>query len=96
MIRGEILALAVGVAVLIALVVVAVVFLPGLASATVAFFAPGVGLKTAALVSVALSLVVVIVLALTAGDGLIGEIQYMIAAFFIFFLFFTVMIAWIF
>lgn len=96
MIRGEILALAAGVAVLIALAIVAVVFLPGAVGATVAFFAPGVGLRTAALVSVALSIVVVIVLALTAGDGLLGEFQYMVAAFFIFFLFFTVMIAWIF
>jgi len=38
----------------------------------------------------------VAVFAVIAGDGLIGEFQYMVAAFFLFFVFFTVMIAWAF
>lgn len=58
--------------------------------------APGIGLKTAAIISFCLTLLVVVVMAIAAGDGLLGEIQFMFAAFGGFFLISWFMIAWIF
>jgi hypothetical protein len=37
-----------------------------------------------------------LVFAVAAGDGLIGEIQFIIPGFFLFFVFFWLMLAWIF
>ncbi|MGH8543837.1 MAG: hypothetical protein ACREX3_09455 [Gammaproteobacteria bacterium] len=59
-------------------------------------FEPGVGLKSAAVIAFVLTLVVFVVLAIAAGDGLLGELQYMLAAFGGFFLVSWLMIAWIF
>lgn len=58
--------------------------------------APGIGLKTAAIISFCLTLAVMVVMAIAAGDGLLGEIQYMLAAFGGFFVVCWLMIAWIF
>jgi len=58
--------------------------------------APGVGLKTAALISFVMTLVVIVVMAIAAGEGLLGEIQFMIAGFAGFFLVLWLLIAWIF
>lgn len=59
-------------------------------------FSPGLGLKSAAIVASVISIVVLILFAVFAGDGLIGEIQFMIPGFFLFFLFFWLMLAWVF
>lgn len=59
-------------------------------------FEPGVGLKSAAVIAFVLTMVSFVVLAIAAGDGLLGELQYMIAAFAGFFLVCWLMIAWIF
>lgn len=59
-------------------------------------FEPGLGLKTAAMVAAAVSVLVLIIFAVSAGDGLIGEFQFMIPGFFLFFLFFWLMTAWVF
>ena len=59
-------------------------------------FEPGIGLKTAAVWSFFLTVAVMVVFALVAGDSLIGEIQFMIGGFFSFFFMFTVLIAWVF
>lgn len=59
-------------------------------------FEPGVGLKSAAVIAFVLTIVSFVVLAFAAGDGLLGELQYMIAAFAGFFLVCWLMIAWIF
>jgi len=56
----------------------------------------GLGLKDSAVVSFFVSLVLVAILALVSGDGLLGEVQFVLAAFFIFFIVFWLMIAWIF
>ena len=37
-----------------------------------------------------------VIFAITSGDGLLGEIQYMIGGFFTFYIIFWLMIAWIF
>ena len=58
--------------------------------------APGVGLKTAALWSFGVTVALMIVFAIAAGDGFLGELQYMLAAFFAFFVGITLLIAWVF
>lgn len=58
--------------------------------------APGLGLRSAAMISFAATLVVMVVLAIAAGDGLLGEIQFMLAAFAGFFVVLWLLLAWIF
>jgi len=85
------------VALMVALVVLAAATaLPGLSEWVAVTFDGGIGLKNAAIVSAVISLTVMVVFALAAGEGLIGEIQFMIPGFFLFFVFFWLMIAWVF
>lgn len=56
----------------------------------------GLGLKDSAVISFFVSLVLVSVLAIVSGDGLLGEVQFVVVAFFLFFIVFWLMIAWIF
>ena len=56
----------------------------------------GLGLKDSAVVSFFVSLVLVTILAIVSGDGLLGEVQFVVVAFFLFFIVFWLMIAWIF
>ena len=56
----------------------------------------GLGLKDSAVVSFFVSLVLVTILAIVSGDGLLGEVQFVLAAFLIFFFVFWFLIAWIF
>ena len=56
----------------------------------------GLGLKDSAVVSFFVTLVLVTILTLVSGDGLLGEVQFVLAAFFLFFIVFWLMIAWIF
>ncbi len=49
----------------------------------------GVGLRDAFLVSVPIAFLVILLFALVAGDGLIGELGVMITGFFVMLLFFT-------
>lgn len=57
---------------------------------------PGIGLRDAALIAFGVSLVTIVIMALAAGDGLIGELQFMLLAFAGFFIVCWVMVAWIF
>jgi len=57
---------------------------------------PGIGLKTAAIWSFGVTFVMFLLFALVAGDGLIGEFQFMLAGFFLFFVIITLLIAWVF
>ncbi|MCA1788290.1 MAG: hypothetical protein LC667_00105 [Thioalkalivibrio sp.] len=85
------------VAFLVALIVLAAATtLPGLSEWVAVSFDSGIGLKNAAMAAAVISVTVMIVFALAAGDGLIGEIQFMIPGFFLFFVFFWLMIAWVF
>ena len=54
------------------------------------------GLKESAVVSFFVSLVLVTILAIVSGDGLLGEVQFVLAAFLLFFFVFWFLIAWIF
>ncbi|WP_372748229.1 hypothetical protein [Litorivivens sp.] len=57
---------------------------------------PGLGMRDAAVLSFFLTVVVMVVFAFAAGDGLIGELQFMLAGFFSFFLVMWLLIAWVF
>lgn len=89
--------LVIALAVLTLLVMIAVVLaLPVLADFHQLHLAPGVGLKSAAAISFIVTLIVLVVFAVAAGDGLLGELQFMLAGFFSFFLVVWLLIAWIF
>ena len=89
---------------LFAVIVIAVVVLIGLLifvlpefTAIVSeTFDPGLGIKKAAVLAFVLTVVIFLVFAVFAGDGLIGEIQFMIGGFFGFFLILWLMLAWVF
>lgn len=59
-------------------------------------FNEGVGLKTAAVWSFVVTVVLFLLFTLVAGDGLIGELQFMLGGFFSFFALITLLIAWVF
>lgn len=84
-------------AVLIALLGIAfMLFLP-LASAFIdQYFSPGLGLKDAAVAAFFVTVVTLVIFAIAAGDGLLGELQFMLSGFFGFFLVLWLLIAWIF
>jgi hypothetical protein len=69
---------------------------PMIASFAELHFTPGVGLKQAAVIAFFVTLTVFVVFAIAAGDGLIGELQYMLGGFLSFFLVVWLMVAWIF
>lgn len=78
---------------IVSLVVIAgLLMLPSVAAA----MAPGLGLKDAAIIAFFVTAILLIIFAVAAGDGLLGELQYMLAGFFLFFLVFWLMIAWVF
>ena len=78
--------------VVLGIVLLALMFLP----VVVQSFEPGVGLKLASIIGFFVTTTLFIVFAIFAGDGLLGEIQFMIGGFLLFYLIFTVMIAWVF
>ena len=57
---------------------------------------PGMGMKQAAVIAFIVTLLVFIVMAVAAGDGLLGEFQFMLAGFAGFFVVLWLLIAWIF
>ncbi|MGJ8687800.1 MAG: hypothetical protein ACSHWQ_09995 [Spongiibacteraceae bacterium] len=59
-------------------------------------FTPGLGLKNAAVIAFFVTIATLVLFAIAAGDGLLGELQYMLAGFASFFLILWLMIAWIF
>ena len=73
-----------------------VLLAPELLAAMEPVFSEGVGLRTSAIISFFVTLVVMLLFTLAAGDGLIGELQFVLPAFFVFFLFFWLGIAWLF
>ncbi len=84
------------VALVLLLGVAALLMLPMLSEITTTHLAPGLGLKDSAVISFFVTVVVMIVFAVAAGDGLIGEIQFILGAFFSFFVILWLLIAWIF
>ena len=82
--------------VVLGIVLLALIFLPNTFAWVVQLFEPGVGLKMASIIGFFVVTILFIVFAIFAGDGLLGEIQFMIGGFLLFYLIFTVMIAWVF
>ena len=78
------------------LVILGVVFGPPLLADLAAALEPGIGLKTASLWSFGVTFVMFLVFAIVAGDGILGEIQFMLGGFFLFFIIITLLIAWVF
>ncbi|MFQ5624100.1 MAG: hypothetical protein ACE5FS_11965 [Paracoccaceae bacterium] len=79
--------------VVVVLVLVVVFFI---APAISAGLAPGLGLRDAAIIAFVATLVVMVVMMAAAGDGLLGEIQFTLPAFFVFFVLLWILIAWVF
>lgn len=79
-----------------ALVIVAVFMLPMLMEMAALHLSPGLSLKSAALISFFITVVIMIVFAVASGDGFLGEIQFILAGFFLFFLIIWLLLAWIF
>ena len=95
--RNESRAIAIALIILVAvLVIVAIFFLPVFADSVATYFSPGVGLKTAAMIAFVVSVVLMVIFAIASGDGLIGEIQFVLGGFFMFFLIIWILIAWVF
>ncbi len=82
--------------IVVTLVAGIVLLAPELFAAMEPIFSEGVGLRTSAIISFFVTLVVMLLFTLAAGDGLIGELQFVLPAFFVFFLFFWLGIAWLF
>lgn len=59
-------------------------------------FTDGLGFKGAAMIAFFVTMAIFIVFAIVAGDGLLGEIQYIIAGFGGFYIVIWLMLAWIF
>ena len=78
------------------LAIVAVFALPVLNEFNEAYLAPGVGVKDAAVIAFIATIIVLIVFAIASGDGLIGELQFMLLGFFAFFVVLWLLIAWVF
>lgn len=80
----------------LAILVIALLFGGPVVEGVSAVFDQGMGLKTAAIWSFFVTVALFVLLAIVAGDGLIGELQFMLGAFFTFFAILALLIAWVF
>ncbi len=88
---------AIALIVLVALLVIGGFFaLPMLAEFSQVYLAPGVGIKSAAVIAFIATVLVLIIFAIASGDGLLGEIQFILVGFFAFFVVLWLLIAWVF
>ncbi len=89
--------IAIALIVLVALLFIGGFFaLPMLAEFNQLYLAPGVGIKDAAVIAFTVTVVVLIVFAVASGDGIIGEIQFILVGFFAFFVVLWLLISWVF
>lgn len=94
--RGDLKLLAIAIlAAVLLLVVVIAVLLPA-ATPVFASMSEGMGIKESVPWGFGLTVVLFVVFAVAAGDGLVGELQFMLGSFFSFFLILTLLIAWVF
>lgn len=91
--RAVLLALSVACLLLIAAGLFALPLLNGFIAA---HLQPGLGMKDAAVIAFFVTVALLVVLAVAAGDGLLGELQYMLGAFSAQFVILWLLIAWIF
>ncbi|MES9861157.1 MAG: hypothetical protein ABW157_01330 [Candidatus Thiodiazotropha sp. LLP2] len=70
--------------------------IPALSEIATIHLSPGLGIKDSAVISFFITVILLIVFAVFSGDGLLGEIQFVLSGFVAFFLIIWLMIAWIF
>ena len=78
------------------LFVAGALMLPALSELVSVHFSPGLGFKDSAIYSFFITIVIMIVFAIASGDGLIGELQFILGSFFLFFVIIWLLLAWIF
>ena len=66
------------------LAVAIVLLVPSLMEIFTTYLSPGLGIKEAAVIAFFVTLITLVVFAFAAGDGFLGEIQFMLGAFFLF------------
>jgi len=82
--------------VVIAIIVAASLLMPELTRIGNDIFGEGLGLKDAAIIAFFLSVGLLVLFALVAGDGLLGEVQFLMASYAGMFVINWLLIAWIF
>ena len=82
--------------VVIAIIVATALLMPELARIGDEIFGEGLGLKDAAIIAFFLSVGLLVLFALVAGDGLLGEVQFLLASYVGMFIINWLLIAWIF
>lgn len=80
----------------VALMAAAALMLPLAGEIVAVHLSPGLGLRDSAILSFFITIVVMIVFAIAAGDGLLGELQFILAGFLLFFIIIWLMLAWVF
>jgi hypothetical protein len=70
--------------------------LPALADIATTYLAPGLGLKDSAVIAFFITAVLMIIFAVASGDGLLGELQFLLIGFLLFFVIIWLLLAWIF
>lgn len=81
---------------MLVLVVATILMLPALNEIASAHLSPGLGLKDSAVISFFITIVIMIVFAVASGDGLLGELQFILGGFFLFFIIIWLLLAWVF
>ena len=84
------------IAMVVVLLAAAVLLLPLLTELSAVHLAQGLGLKNAFVISFFISIVLMILFTVAAGDGLIGELQFVIPGFFLFLIIIAFSLAWVF
>ncbi len=87
----------------IALIVLSLVVLgaaallwPSVAELAATHLAPGLGIKDSAIIAFVVTIVIMVVFAIASGDGLLGELPFVLGGFLLFFLVVWLLIAWVF
>lgn len=94
--RGELKLLAIAILAALLLVVVVIAFFLPATTPVLASLGEGMGIKESVPWGFGVTVGLFVLFALVAGDGLIGELQFMLGSFFSFFLVLTLLIAWVF
>ncbi|MTW21700.1 hypothetical protein [Allochromatium palmeri] len=94
--RGDLKLLAVVVLIAVLVLALLAVFLLPATTPIVGTLNEGLGLRESVPWGFGLTVALIAFFALVAGDGLLGELQFMLSAFFSFFLILTLLIAWVF
>jgi hypothetical protein len=94
--RGDLKLLAVVMLIAVLVLALLAVFLLPAATPIVGTLNEGLGIRESVPWGFGLTVALMAFFALVAGDGLLGELQFMLGAFFSFFLILTLLIAWVF